>query len=69
MKRKTTLAGVPKWLWMVARGLLMILGVSFCVAGFFQLLPGGFSRLLGCCGEKKYIETLGDCLPGALPLY
>ena len=38
---------VPKYLGMVARGLWMIPGVSFCLAGGFLLLPGGFSRLLG----------------------
>ena len=49
--RQTTLAGAPQCLWMVARGLWMIPGVSFCLAGGFLLLPDGFSRLLGS-GDK-----------------
>ena len=44
---QTTMAGVPKCLWMVARGFWMIPGFSFCLAGGFLLLPGGFSQLLG----------------------
>ena len=38
---KTTLAGVPKCLWMITKGLWVISGVSFCLAGLFLLLPGG----------------------------
>ena len=37
--QQTTLAGVPKCLWMVAKGLWVISGVSFCLAGL--LLSGG----------------------------
>ena len=39
--QQTTLAGVPKCLWMVTKGLWVISGVSFCLAGLFLLLPGG----------------------------
>ena len=39
--QQTALAGVPKCLWMVSKGLWVISGVSFCLAGLFLLLPGG----------------------------
>ena len=39
--QQTTLAGVPKCLWMVTKGLWVISSVSFCLAGLFLLLPGG----------------------------
>ena len=39
--QQTTLAGVPKCLWMVTKGLGVISGVSFYLAGLFLLHPGG----------------------------
>ena len=39
--QQTTLAGVPKCLWMVTKGLWVKFGVPFYLAGLFLLLPGG----------------------------